>query len=129
MLNYLHPLQKLAIRDHIKASGVPYTFIEVGWWKQLFIPFPPQLTGMVADSTRQYPGKGIQPVALTDLHHIGTYVARVLQDERTLNKRIFIWEDEATLDEAWEIAGKTFGEEILNLKQVVSWGSIQFNLV
>ncbi|KAL1705266.1 hypothetical protein EV121DRAFT_203871 [Schizophyllum commune] len=110
--------RKLAIRDYIKASGVPYTFIEVGWWKQLFIPFPPSLTGTVPDITRQYPGKGDAPVALTDLHNIGTYVARVLQDERTLNQRVFIWEDEATLDEAWKIAEKTFGEEILKLKKV-----------
>ncbi|KAI4526433.1 NAD(P)-binding protein [Schizophyllum commune Loenen D] len=111
--------RKLAIRDYIKASGVSYTFIEVGWWKQLFIPFPPSLTGTVPDSTRQFPGKGDAPVAVTDLHHIGSYVARVLQDERTLNQRVFIWEDEATLDEAWAIAEKMFGEEILKLKKVI----------
>ncbi|KAL1759433.1 hypothetical protein FB107DRAFT_287665 [Schizophyllum commune] len=110
--------KKLAIRDYIQRSGVPYTFIEVGWWLELFIPYPPQFTGLVADVTRQLTGKSSQPLAVTDLRHIGTYVARVLQDERTLNKRVFLWEDVTTLDEAWKIAEETFGEEITNLKKV-----------
>lgn len=66
--------------------------------------------------SRHVIGEGKTRFGVTDLFHIGDYVARVIQDDRTLNQTVFIWEDEITQQQAWELAVKKFGEDILKTK-------------
>ena len=40
---------------------------------------------------------------LTNMHHIGTWVARILADPRTLNQAVIVWEDEVPQREAEEL--------------------------
>ncbi|KAF9807907.1 hypothetical protein IEO21_08024 [Rhodonia placenta] len=97
--------EKLAIRDFVRALGVGYTFVDVGWWMQLALPFPTS-----SDKKNLY----------TNMEHIGTYVARIIDDDRTLNQYVIIWEDELTLEEVKTIAEKASGEEdVLRAKRVV----------
>ena len=110
------------MHDYVKELGLTYTIIDIGWWMQLYLPVPlrsaaPQYLKEISWSVY---GTGDSKQLLTNLYNIGPWVARIITDPRTINKSVIIWEDEATLDEAWEIAEKTFGEEILKLKQVVS---------
>ena len=122
-------MQKLAVRDYIRQLGVPHTFIDVGWWMQLFLPLPARsraregplfkgLSQAVYGSTG-----GENKVLLTDLRHIGTYVARVLADERTLNRAVIVWEDERRQREAHEVGERVSGEgEYLRAqRRTVGW--------
>ncbi|TFK78526.1 NAD-P-binding protein [Polyporus arcularius HHB13444] len=103
---------KLDIREYLKELGVGYTIIDVGWWMQLFLPFPlrsnaaPQLKEM---SWSIY-GTGESRNLLTNLHHIGTWVGRIIVDPRTLNNSVIIWEDEATQKDAHEIGARVSGD-------------------
>ncbi|TRM66588.1 hypothetical protein BD626DRAFT_545763 [Schizophyllum amplum] len=111
---------KLAIREYIVQSGVGHTFIEVGWWMQLVVPYPAHITGFIADSmTRDAIGSGDVPSAVTDLFHIGDYVLRIIQDERTLNRVVFIWEDEVTLNKVWALVERKLGKEFARTKKNV----------
>ncbi|KAL1713803.1 hypothetical protein EV715DRAFT_258057 [Schizophyllum commune] len=116
---FLHD-KKLAIRDYVKQAGVGHTFIEVGWWAQNTVPYPPEIPGLHADFSHTVFGTGDVPFAVTDLLHIGDYVARVIQDERTLYQTVFIWEDEITLKKVWQVAEAKLGHAILQNKKAMS---------
>ncbi|KAL1745538.1 hypothetical protein HDZ31DRAFT_36222 [Schizophyllum fasciatum] len=111
--------RKLAIRDYVREIGIGHTFIEVGWWMQLSVIYPPHINSRTADMPRNFIGSGEVPFAVTDEFHIGDYVARVTQDERTLNQTVFIWDDEVTQTEVWEHAQRKYGPSILEKKKVV----------
>ena len=91
---------------------MPHTFIDVGWWMQLYLPLPvrsqaPQLMkemgwSMYAD------GAGCSLV--TNREHIGTYVARILADPRTLNHAVMVWEDEVRQSDAHALGELLSGE-------------------
>ncbi|KAJ8455414.1 hypothetical protein ONZ51_g12470 [Trametes cubensis] len=111
--------QKLAVRDFIKEVGVPYTFIDVGWWMQLSLPLPERSGGPMKTRSHTVYGPGNDKTLVTDLKHIGTYVARVVADPRTLNQAVIIWEDEVTQLEAHEIGERVSGEgDALKAKRV-----------
>ena len=113
--------QKLAIREYVKELGLGYTFIDVGWWMSFFLPVPvntpvPQL---VKTYTWTVYGGGDDPQLLTDTRRIGFYTARILADERTLDKAVIIWEDVATQNEAYALAERYSGEaEALRAKRI-----------
>ncbi|KAL1686238.1 hypothetical protein GGG16DRAFT_64644 [Schizophyllum commune] len=108
--------RKLAIRDYIRQIGLGHTFIEVAWWAQFAVIYPAHYTGIDSSMSRHVIGEGKTRFGVTDLFHIGDYMARVIQDDRTLNQTVFIWEDEITQQQAWDLAVKNFGEDILKTK-------------
>ncbi|TRM70568.1 hypothetical protein BD626DRAFT_390725 [Schizophyllum amplum] len=110
---------KLAIREYIKKSGLGYTFIEVGYWMHFVVPWPVQLTGFAADLTREVVGTGDVPLALTNLSHIGDYVARVIKDDRTLNQTVLIWEDEKTQNQGWAHTERKLGSDFVQQKKKI----------
>jgi hypothetical protein len=114
--------QKLGIREYVKSLGIPYTFIEVGWWMEFILPRPVSANDMWTGPSWRLYGNGDTPVALTDLDRIPDFVARIVQDERTLNKVVFASENETAQNEAWEYAAKSpEAAEILKKKNPVSY--------
>ncbi|TDL19861.1 NAD(P)-binding protein [Rickenella mellea] len=101
---------KGVIQDYIREQGIGYTFIDVGI-------FPP-----VAKAQEFFPGHiesfarilggGDVKNAFTDIDDIGTFVARIIRDPRTLNQYVFIWGEEATKRQALDIAEKVRGIKI-----------------
>ena len=91
---------------------MPYTTIDVGWWMQFYLPLPlrsavaPELKAM---SWAVYRG-GESSNLLTNLDHIGTYVARIVADPRTVDKAVIIWEDEVLQKDAHEIGARVSGD-------------------
>ncbi|KZT03606.1 NAD(P)-binding protein [Laetiporus sulphureus 93-53] len=83
---------KLEIHDYIKQLGLGYTFIDIGWWTQLTLPSP-----LLSSLSYKIIGKGDKKLLVTDVTHVGPYVARIIADERTLNHSVIVWEDEVTL--------------------------------
>ena len=77
------------------------------------------MNSATADMARNLIGTGDVPFAVADEFHIGDYVARIIQDERTLDRKVFVWEDEVTQNQVWDLAVKKYGEGILEKKKVV----------
>ncbi|KAI0764288.1 NAD-P-binding protein [Trametes elegans] len=102
--------QKLAIRDYVKEIGLDATFIDVGWWMQGSLPLPSHKKTALGEWLESIYGDGNDKMLVTDLRHIGTYVARILADPRTVNHAVMVWEDEVTQLQAHEIGEAASGE-------------------
>ncbi|KAH8881340.1 NAD(P)-binding protein [Thozetella sp. PMI_491] len=106
--------EKERIIDHIKTLYLPYTVIEVGWWFQLHIPSVPsgrtEKAIMIPGNT--IAGSGDVPWALTDLRDIGPSVARIIVDDRTLNRRVFVYGDLLSQNQSIAAMEKVTGEKI-----------------
>jgi len=93
---------KLAVREYLQQSGVGYTFVDVGWWMQLLLPPYSRESSMYPDLpqfaewVRSKYGNYNTRAAVTDLGDIGKFVARIIDDSRTLNQYVFCWGDEVT---------------------------------
>jgi len=100
---------KLAVREYLQKSGVGYTFVDVGWWMQGLLPpysresslFPdyPQMAEWVRNKYGSYETR----TAVTDLADVGKFVARIVDDQRTLGQYVFCWGDEVTQAEVVKI--------------------------
>jgi hypothetical protein len=99
---------------HVKSIGLPFTIIDVGWWYQIAIP---KLPSGKADYALTLPaeeifGTGEQMSALIDLRDIGKYVARVVQDERTINKYVLCYNGMYSQLDSYAIMERLSGETI-----------------
>ena len=79
---------------------------------QMSLPLPARSTAreVYQRMLHRVYGPARNHVLLTDLRHIGTYVARIFADPRTLNHAVIVWEDERRQIEACEVAGRVSGE-------------------
>ncbi|KAI0740576.1 NAD(P)-binding protein [Earliella scabrosa] len=112
---------KLGIREYVKGLGVGYTIIDVGWWMQLFLPLPFRSAAPESAKQRSWTisGDGERPNLLTNLDHIGTWVARIIADPRTLNQAVIVWEDEVTANVAQDIGVSASGDgDALKAKRI-----------
>ncbi|KAK7883446.1 hypothetical protein LTR67_011196 [Exophiala xenobiotica] len=93
---------------------LPYSIVDTGFWHQ--ISFPPLPSGRLDDfhfmGENNLYEDGSAPNLLTDLRDIGRFVARIIKDPRTLNKKIFTWSDELSQNEIYALAEKLSGENI-----------------
>jgi uncharacterized protein YbjT (DUF2867 family) len=105
---------KERVYAHVKAIGLPFTIVDVGWWYQ--IAFPKLLSGKV-DYAISLPaeemfGTGEQVSALTDLRDVGRYVARVVQDERLINQYVLCYNEVRSQADSYALMEKLSGEKI-----------------
>ncbi len=68
--------------------------------------------------TKTYVGDRQQRVLYTELHSIGTFVARILADPRTLNQTVIAYDGEANLDDIYTVASKISGEDFFDFTRV-----------
>ncbi|KAF9023035.1 NAD(P)-binding protein [Hymenopellis radicata] len=108
---------KLGVRDYIKELGLSYTFIEVGWWLQGMLPWP-HATPENFFITKTYVGDRQQKTLYIDINSIGTFVARILADPRTLNQTVMAYDGEANLDEVYPVANRITGEDFFDFTRV-----------
>ena len=106
--------QKEQVHQRIWYHHVPYTIIDVGFWHQLSWPELPSgrldYAKMLANTTIY--GDGNAPNILTDKRDIGRFVARIVKDDRTLNKRVFTCSDVLSQNQIWTIMEQKSGEKI-----------------
>jgi len=105
---------KEEVYNQIFIEHLPYTIIDTGFWHQFSYPKLP--SGRVdkyhaAGDNKVY-GNGNAPNLLTDLRDIGPWVARIIKDPRTLNKKVFTWSDELSQNEINALVEKISGEKI-----------------
>ncbi|KAF8920539.1 NAD-P-binding protein [Mucidula mucida] len=108
---------KLGVRDYIKELGLPYTFIEVGWWLQGLFPYP-HATPENFFITKTYVGDRQKKVLYTELNSIGTFVARILADPRTLNQTVITYDGEASLNDVSPVVNRISGEDFSDFTRV-----------
>ncbi|KAI9711846.1 MAG: hypothetical protein M1820_001991 [Bogoriella megaspora] len=106
--------EKQKVYQAIWKAHLPYTVIDVGFWHQ--ISFPPLPSGRVDYAvvlpSSTITGDGKAPNLLTDLRDIGRYVARIIKDDRTLNKFVITWSDELSQNEIFALLEELSGENI-----------------
>ncbi|KIY68783.1 NAD(P)-binding protein [Cylindrobasidium torrendii FP15055 ss-10] len=105
----LHDL-KLDVREYIKSLGLSYTFIEVGWWMQLAFPCSHKVEESWAFPKSFYGPMGARNMYVS-LDSIGALVGRVIEDERTLNHTVAVFDVEYTHAEIVKIAEEVSGED------------------
>ena len=104
--------QKLEIHRLIESIDLPHTYIDVGWWADLYLPMPSRagLSPQVMAMSNTLFGAGDKPNLLINPKHIGDWVVRIIADLRTLNQSVIVWDDEISLARALEIADRVSGE-------------------
>ncbi|KAF5247417.1 hypothetical protein FAUST_835 [Fusarium austroamericanum] len=105
---------KEIIISHVKKIYLPYTIIDVGLWYQVSLPALP--SGKI-DYALKFPTTimaedGSHASAITDLRDVGKYVAKIITDERTLNKYVFAYNEVWTQEQIHSHLEKVTGEEI-----------------
>jgi hypothetical protein len=102
------------VLNHIKKLYLPYTVIDVGWWYQTSLPRLPsgKLDYAIKFPNNKLVGDGNLKSALTDLRDVGKYVARIITDERTLNKSVFVYNEVLTQEDVYSNLEDLSGEKI-----------------
>lgn len=67
---------------------------------------------MLLESTKQKYGSGDVKFAVTDKRDIGKFVARIINDPRTLNRYVFCWGEEVSQNEVFALAERISGQKI-----------------
>lgn len=107
--------QKQQVYEHIFKSGLHYTIIDVGWWYQISVPRVPsgRLDAYAfVTNKNEIPGDGTVLSGLTDLRDIGKYVAKIVVDDRTLNKWVFVYNELWSQNSIYDFVEKKTGEKI-----------------
>ncbi|KAH8798408.1 hypothetical protein DL96DRAFT_885934 [Flagelloscypha sp. PMI_526] len=103
---------KADIRDFIHEQGIGYTFISIGWWAELLIPYPRDIeTNMAEGLQSTFFGDGTSQVLWTSKYSIGDHVALILNDPRTQNKHVIAYDGSISLQESWNIATKITNQD------------------
>ncbi|KAM0426092.1 hypothetical protein ACHAPT_008723 [Fusarium lateritium] len=108
--------KKEDILNYIKKLRLPYTYIDAGWWYQLTLPRLPSGRLDYAlpayDSESRIGADGNVPSALADIRDVGRYVARIIADPRTLNKKVHVYSEVFTRNQVYDIVEKHSGEKL-----------------
>ncbi|ODM22798.1 hypothetical protein SI65_00387 [Aspergillus cristatus] len=103
----LHYFQKIRL---------PYTYIDTRWWYQLTLPRLPsgRIDHLLSPTHKDLPigFDGSVPTALADLRDVGRFVARVIADPRTLNKRVHVYSELYTQNKVYEVVEGLSGEKL-----------------
>ncbi|KAF2116486.1 hypothetical protein BDV96DRAFT_644921 [Lophiotrema nucula] len=106
---------KEIVHNAILVAKLPYTFVDIGFWHQF--SFPPVPSGkldyaILFPGTNVIYGDGNAEGILTDKRDLGRFVARIIKDERTINKKVVAIADALTQNQIWEIVERLSGEKM-----------------
>lgn len=96
---------------------LPHTIIDVGWWWNGFIPeLPSGRTDYAIDLPdfikNLIPGDVNMKTHVVDPESVGRFIARILADPRTINKRVMASETVMPFNEMFDTAEALAGEDI-----------------
>jgi hypothetical protein len=111
--------EKEIVYSRILYHKIPYTIIDVGYWHQISFFSVPSGKFDYAQLIpgNQIIGTGDVKTLLTDKRDIGRFVARIIQDQRTLNRKVFTWSDEISHKEILKLIESKTGEKV-DVKEV-----------
>ncbi|KAJ4397256.1 hypothetical protein N0V93_001480 [Gnomoniopsis smithogilvyi] len=108
--------RKLRVVDAVQRAYIPYTVIDDSWWYQGVCPSVPSGKtdhGVFADMNDRIYGDGDVPQGLMDMNDVGLYVAEIIADPRTINKKVYIYSEVLTQNQIWATVADITGEEPL----------------
>ncbi|KAI1342395.1 isoflavone reductase family protein [Xylariaceae sp. FL0016] len=99
----------------IQRIRLPYTVIHVGWWmRQAIYSLPSGRTKHAIHELLDFiSGDGTVPLALTDLEDVGKYVAKIIADPATVNKKVMAYTEVLTLNQAADLLDEISGEKAI----------------
>ncbi|KAH7494861.1 hypothetical protein FOMA001_g69 [Fusarium oxysporum f. sp. matthiolae] len=105
--------KKKEILDHIQRIYLPYTVINVGWWYQLSVLRVPsgKLDHGLGFPNNNIIAGGNTPSALLNILDVGKYVAAIIDDPRTINKKVLANTEAKTQNEVHELVDKVTDEK------------------
>ncbi|KAJ0331470.1 hypothetical protein COL922a_011887 [Colletotrichum nupharicola] len=118
MVQMLSSSKKTDVLNEIKRLHLPWTVINVGWW---YAGLLPRLASGRTDYIRPaalfpeqnfVPGDGEAVCSMIDSRDVGRYVARIIQDPRTLNKQVLASNFAPKLNELYGLMEEISGEKI-----------------
>ncbi|KAF8646021.1 hypothetical protein AX16_007446 [Volvariella volvacea WC 439] len=107
--------EKWKIRDYARESGLGYTCVDVGLWYQNYIGAAEAIGAQwpwFAENLRTSFNGGTAKAAFVDMREIGKFAARIISDDRTLNRYVFVWGDEIVQNELLELTQKYSGKPL-----------------
>jgi hypothetical protein len=106
--------EKEVTYQRIWQHHIPYTIIDVGFWYQLSIPQVPsgRLDYALVLPLNEIIAGGDAKNLLTDKRDIGTFVARILRDPRTINQKVICWGEEISQNEVVRVVEEKSGEKL-----------------
>ena len=106
--------EKEVTYQRIWQHHIPYTIIDVGFWYQLSIPRVPsgRLDYALVLPLNELVAGGDAKNLLTDKRDIGTFVARILRDPRTINQKVICWGEEISQNEIVRVVEEKSGEKL-----------------
>lgn len=107
-------MQKEIVYNQIRQLWLPYTIVDVGWWYQLSYPRLPsgRVDYAMTSGNDEIIGDGNVTTALTDLRDIGRYLALIIKDPRTLNKKVYAYNLTSTQNEIYSLMEEISEEKI-----------------
>lgn len=115
-LYMLISFQKDENLSYIQKIRLPYTYIDAGWWYQITLPRLPsgRLDYLLPASQPEQPIglDGNVPSALADIRDVGRYVAKVIADPRTLNKKVHVFNEVYTRNQVYDLLESVSGEKL-----------------
>ncbi|KIY66232.1 NAD(P)-binding protein [Cylindrobasidium torrendii FP15055 ss-10] len=108
---------KLDVREFIKELGLPYTFIEVGWWIVNMFPYAHAIPESLL-AQKNYVGDQQTKQIISTFSTIGSLTPKVVNDPRTLNQTVLIHDGEMTTAEGYELGSKITGEDFSDYKRI-----------
>ncbi|KAJ5992216.1 hypothetical protein N7451_007940 [Penicillium sp. IBT 35674x] len=106
--------EKEIVYNQIRQLWLPYTLVDVGWWYQLSYPRLPsgRVDYAMTSGNDEIIGDGNVTTALTDLRDIGRYMALIINDPRTLNKKVLAYNLVSTQNEIYSLMEEISEEKI-----------------
>lgn len=103
--------------NHILKLRLGYTFLDVGiWYEASIVPVPSGRLDYCAPralrATWPLGPDGNVPTAVTKLEDVGRYLALVIADPRTLNKKVFVYNHVVTRNEIYDSLERVSGEKL-----------------
>ncbi|KAL5355509.1 NAD(P)-binding protein [Aspergillus floccosus] len=102
--------------NFIQKLRLPYTYVDAGWWYQITLPrLPSGRFDYVLPSSQPESPIGLDgnvPSALADIRDVGRYVAKIITDPRTLNKRVHVYNEVLTRNQVYEKIESVAGEQL-----------------
>ncbi|KAF5009114.1 hypothetical protein FDECE_4666 [Fusarium decemcellulare] len=107
---------KEKIYIELEKIAIPHTIIDVGWWHFGFVPRLPSGATDYAIALPDFlvnliPEDGNMQTYLVDNRDVGSLVARIIADPRTINSRVMANGDILTINEMYDIAERLSGEK------------------
>lgn len=74
--------------------------------------------------TNVFVNSGEQPFVMTSVHSVGRFVVKIIEDPRTLNQSVLVWDYERSTAENWDLATKIAGEDFSDYSRVSKFHTV-----